>query len=62
MNQREKLKSKMWKRNSLLPLLNIEVHQKVELQDADMYLMNNDKPLRTYVQNLMIYFQLIPVI
>ena len=40
----------------------IEVHRKVELQDALIYQMNNDKLLKTCVRNLMIYFQQIQVI
>ena len=40
----------------------IDVHRKVELQDALIYLRNKDKLLETYVQNLRIYFHLIQVI
>ena len=39
----------------------IDVHRKVELQDTEIS-ENNDKLLKTCVQNLMIYFQQTPVI
>ena len=35
----------------------IEVHQKIELQDADASLMSNKMPLKHYVMNSKISFQ-----